>query len=330
MIPVPEPVLEEFTRRINTPYATLRKFAGGRTESDGVIYSYPYQNSPRLLKIMAISQNQERKGLFCLDERLKFMRYLGENGASIAYPLPSPQNHLFETIDYGAYTWIGYSMELIPGKTQHPESWDETFIQEWGRTIGNLHRLAKAYSTWEAAIDPVDGERLLTWENEWKSFYDWCQDRDVKAKWVEIRETLKQLPLNRQVFGFIHNDPHIWNLLAHDNKVTVLDFDVSNHHWFINDIAIACQSILIFHSGGLNRSVTHRDRLLNFLTVFMQGYRQENQLPVEWIDHLDTFIAYRRILHFIVMNDYLRKRPKRQKVLKDLILTQPEVVGRFS
>jgi len=106
-----------------------------------------------------------------------------------------------------------------------------------------------------------------------------------------------------------------------------LDFDVANHHWFVNDIAIACQNILIFMSGGLNSPVRDRKKLLKFIGCFMKGYARENQLPEKWLNQLELFIAYRRILLFIVMHDWALSRPGLYTSWKQLILSPPLVVG---
>ena len=78
MIPVPQSVLESLAGAIGTTSANLSHFAGGRQDNDGVIYAYPYKNRRRLLKIMAISAQEQRSWLFRLEERMRFMRFLGE------------------------------------------------------------------------------------------------------------------------------------------------------------------------------------------------------------------------------------------------------------
>ena len=113
-------------------------------------------------------------------------------------------------------------------------------------------------------------------------------------------------------------------------RITLLDFDVAKHHWFINDIAIACQNILIFLSGGMNGPVHNSTKLSEFLQAFMDGYSRENQLAPEWLDRLDLFITYRRILLFTVMNDWIRSQPKLHASWKGMILSEPGVAGAFS
>lgn len=330
MIPVPQAVLEPLAQSFGTVATSLSHFGGGREESDGVVYAYPYKDARRLLKIMAIPVENRHRGLLCLEERLQFMRFLGENGTHIAFPRLSPQGNLYETVLFGPHLWVGYSMEVVPGKTKRGDRWNAEFFRNWGQTVGMLHRLARRYPSWEASVDPASGEKFLTWYEEWESFYNWCQDDKVKLKWVEIKGRLDALPVTRNVFGFIHNDPHIWNLLVDGDRITLLDFDVANHHWFVNDIAIACQSVLFSLSGGMDRPVHRREKLLGFLSFFMEGYEREYHLSSEWLDRLDLFIAYRRILLFTVMHGWLRSKPDRYASWRQMIMSQPRVVGNFS
>lgn len=327
MVPVPQIALASLATAYGVDASRLKHFGGGQESSDGVVYAYPFQDTQRLLKIMAIPKTDQRVGLLCLQGRLQFMHYLGENGARIVFPQMSPAENLYETFLDATYLWIGYCMELAPGKTRHEKTWDPAFFRQWGATIGTLHRLARQYHSWRALVDGKTGEEYLTWRREWESFYHWIQDEEVKSKWVEIKQRLEALPVTRESFGFIHNDPHIWNLLDDGEHVTLLDFDVANHHWFINDIAIACQHILIFLSGGMNGSVHNRDKLLGFLENFLEGYLGENQLPAACLAWLDLFIAYRRILLFTVMGDWVQSQPKLHASWKQMILSSPAVVG---
>ena len=330
MIPVPQPVLESLGGAFGTTSADLRHFGGGSESSDGVVYAYAHRDARRLLKIMAIPAEDQRRGLFCLDERLRFMRFLGEHDAPIAYPRSSPGGRLYETFPFESHLWVGYSMDIAPGKSMKEDAWDEAFFCNWGQTVGMLHRLARQYPSWKASVDPDSGQELLTWRGEWDGFYAWCQDEEVKLKWVEVRQQLEALPITREVYGFIHNDPHVWNLLVDGERITLLDFDVANHHWFVNDVAIACQSVLFSLSGGMDRPVDDREKLRRFLGSFIEGYEREHRLAAEWLDRLDLFIAYRRMLLFTVMHGWIRSKPDMHAAWKRMILSSPEVAGAFA
>ncbi len=327
MIPVPDPVREALAALYGATAVQLTHFAGGRNENDGIIYAYPYGQGRRLLKVMAIPAADQQRGLFCLEERLRFMRYLGEHDAPIVFPLLSPQGSLYESHSAEDYLWVGYAMDIAPGEIVPGDRWDPAFFRAWGRALGALHRLAQAYPSWEASVNPLTGQEVLTWREEWQGFHGWCRDEQVVAAWREMGQRLEQLPRTRDSYGFVHNDPHINNLLADGERITVLDFDVSNHHWFASDIAIACQSVLFSMSGGMERPLRDRAKLRAFLNHFMEGYAQENHLAAEWLDRLDLFIAYRRLLMFTVMQDWLQTRPDVRASWKQMILSQPEVLG---
>ena len=329
MIPVPEPALEALAHAFGTTSSNLTHFSGGREDSDGVLYAYPHQGDRRLLKIMTVQEAETQSSLLNLEERLRFMRYLGENGAQIAYPRLSPQGSLYETHLYRGNLWFAYSMKIYPGKVHPASDWDPNFFHRWGQVLGRLHCLAKDYPDWKACQDPQTGEEYLTWRQEWEGFYSWCQDEDVKAKWVDLKERLEALPISPDVFGFVHNDPHLFNLLVDGERITLLDFDVATHHWFANDIAIACQHVLVFLTGGLSNPLHNRRKLHAFLGYMLEGYRREQPLTSEWLNRLDLFIAYRRILLFTVMQGWLQTQHKKRAAWKKMILSEPIIVGEM-
>jgi hypothetical protein len=111
MIAVPQTVLDALAGMYGASADQLDRFGGGHEESDGIVYAYPRTGRRLLLKIMAIPTQERRAGIFCLDERLRFVRFLGENGARIVFPKRSPQGNLYETFLFEAHTWVGYGME---------------------------------------------------------------------------------------------------------------------------------------------------------------------------------------------------------------------------
>jgi Ser/Thr protein kinase RdoA (MazF antagonist) len=326
MIPVPDDVLHALIHAYGAEPAAFEYFAGGQTFSDGVLYAGPIAGARRLIKILALPEAEAGPGLFRFEARLRFAHYLGEHGASLAFPRPSPQGHLYETHRAADHLWVATAMDIVPGRTPRAERRDPAFFRNWGQALGRMHRLARGYPSWRASVDPETGESALTWEEEWVSFRDWCQEDDVRARWVDLRAELGALPVTRASFGFIHNDPHLWNLQVDGDRVTVLDFDVANHHWFVNDLAIACQSVLFVQSGGLDRPVSDRGALLGFLSHLLEGYRRDHTLDPVWLGRLDLFIAYRRILLFIVMYDDLIAKPARHARWKRMIMDRPAVV----
>ncbi len=330
MIAVPSQVLEELARAFGVQAAQCIHFSGGREDSDGVIYRFPYQADYRLMKIMAIPASEQREGLFCLEERFRFSRFMGENGARIVFPQYSPQGRLYEMAALGEHVWVAYSMEIIPGKVVSRETWDSDFFHAWGALVGRLHRLAGQYPSWLSSVNPQTGAEQLTWQQEWDFFDQLCKDDEVRAEWQQIRRKLEDLPRDRGSFGFIHNDPHIFNLQVDNGQITLLDFDVASHFWFAADIATACQHILFSQSGGMEGPLHHPGALFGFLESFLQGYRTEHNLASFWLDTLDLFIAYRRILLYTVMYGWIQTKPAIHAAWRSMILTHPVLVGKLS
>ena len=323
----PTKILNSFRDSYTRSQSILIPYRGGQESSDGILYRFQDEDQNRLLKVMFLGKGNRRLSLLYLESRLAFVDYLHRGGVRVLEPLPSINGRLYETLQDETGTWAAYAMKRIAGKTMPPKIWDPVFIQKWGALIGKLHRVTQNYPEWKHCIDPITSERILTWESEWESFLHLCLETEVREQWERIGEELKNLPIHRDSFGFIHNDPHLWNILVEGEKLTLIDFDVANHHWFVNDIAIACQHVLSMLSGGLGQPVHHRDRLVDFLKEFLKGYQRENNLSKEWLNHLDLFFAYRRILSYIVTEDWRRTKPELQKSWKVMIINRPEILG---
>jgi amicoumacin kinase len=326
---IPEPILTGFCSRFSITRDHLSYLGGGQESSDGTTFSFPFESRERVLKVMELLPSDPDK-LLCLQERLKFARFLGEQGVDIVFPIPLGDGALLATVQGDHTGWVGYIMEKVEG--HHPERPDftPTFYHRFGATIGRLHRISQEYPSWQCSL--VDGKSVLGWELEWQGFYNWCQDGEIKAHWLKIRERLEKLPVERSGFGFTHNDTHIQNLLltgdpGDGGRIVLIDFDVANYMWFINDIVVAMQALLFFATGGMERPLEDAGILHFFLHHFMQGYETENHLDPAWLEKIDLFIEYRRILLFTVMQGWLSTQPEKYAQWKKMILEDPPVLN---
>lgn len=323
MIKVPENVLDNLTLYYGINRSCLSFLGGGREDSDGVVWSYSLDGKDMVFKVLAIKAD-DVDGIIKLEERLKFVRYLGDNRADIVFPEESLEGRLYHTMIHGKNNFIAYVMKRVPGVHPSGEGLDNKLCNSWGRVVGKLHRLAKRYPSWEHSI--VEGKTLLGWNEELESFYGWCKDREVKESWLHTKDKLLQLPYDRECFGFIHNDPHIQNILYDGKAVHIIDFDVANYHWFITDISIAMQHMLFGISGGMERPMNNPEPLRAFIDSFMEGYEKENHLEDHWISKIDLFTNYRRMLLYTVMEDWINTQPGLKASWKKLILEAPEYV----
>jgi len=100
------------------------------------------------------------------------------------------------------------------------------------------------------------------------------------------------------VYGLTHNDIHYGNIHLHDDNLTLFDFDDCGYHWFANDIAVAVHSVLPgYHLEAEFDSITE-----DFLTHFMNGYREENQLSVEWLGRVPAFLRLYDLIDYGIIH----------------------------
>lgn len=323
MIKIPDNILSELCGKFGVSAGKLRYLGGGREDSDGTAYTYQKDEKTYVLKILAIPK-KEVDGTRRLEERIKFAGFLGENGIDLAYPKVNSNGNLYEALSTDNHVFTGYKMDMREGRHTSPEEWTPDFYHTWGRVTGKLHRITKLYPHW-INIPGSKDTVLNGWQDELHMFYDWCKDSEVKQKWLEMETRLATLPLNRDTFGFIHNDNHTNNVLWNGNNITILDFDVANCHFFINDIAVALQGLLFSAAGGMISPVADYNAIKRAVTNFMTGYEQENHLDDFWLTQIDTFVNYRRLLLFTVMQDWLDTNVELKQKFRCSIENEPAI-----
>ena len=302
---------------------------GGREESDGIVYTCQYGGRLMALKIMAWTEPTDgfadTRARLAL--RLRFAGMLLQGGAPVVGPVPDGDGLLWRASHAGDTGYITYLMPLATGRNVPPDAWDEGFLRRWGAAIGRMHRLTVGYKEgFRCTAQDSAGQPLLGWQRELRDFWALCQDEDVKDRWLDVEGRLLALPQERSSFGLIHNDPHVQNVLDDGQTLSVIDFDVANYHWFVTDLSIALQSVLFMVSGGMERPLQDSEAVARFLRHLLAGYRQEYDLPVQWLEQLDLFLHYRRLLLFTVMQDWLATEPDARAGWKQMILDEPAVV----
>jgi Ser/Thr protein kinase RdoA (MazF antagonist) len=328
MIPVPHDVLDCLSRKFSFEPDTLTKIGGGREDSDGVVYTSYNEPRKRIIKITA-HKADDASADFKLSERAKFFAYLGNHQVPVIAPMPNANGNLIESTIDGESRFMAYCYYYLPGETLKPDKWSDDVLTNWGVLIGQTHRHTQEYSVYDGVTEPETGKRFLHWEDEIDGFIDWCADEDVKMVWRSLKQRIAALPKNRQTYGMVQNDPHMENMLIHDNKLSLIDLDVSCCHFFTCDLAIAIQSVLFTLSGGMERPVQDIDALRRFVTRLFEGYRKECDLPDDAPEAVELFIAYRRALLFTVMQDWLKTKSEYNETWKRMTIEQPPVMGRL-
>ena len=299
------PALAGAIGRLYAPQSELTYFAGGHKWSDGVLYQFSRDGHSYILKLIPAADPGKTAAL---EERLRYQEYLGQAGIDVICPIHSERGNLIETVELGQ-PYAAFAWRKVEG--EHIQLLDPVglagFYFSWGRLVGKIHLLAQAWPQWERSLAADEaGRALVSREREWQTFYEWIPDPEVKAAWLALKAELDALPLRRDNFGFIHNDPHPGNILVNGERLTLLDFDVSNYLWFITDLAICVYSE--YSRCGFHSGYSHRVKELPelFIKPFLKGYRSQNALPREEFERLELFLNYRRFLMFTVFYEQIK------------------------
>ncbi len=99
-----------------------------------------------------------------------------------------------------------------------------------------------------------------------------------------LRRRVEKVGYGRERFGLVHADLRAANLLVHQGKVAVIDFDDCGHSWFIYDLAAALSFI-----------ETHPD-LHAYIDAWLGGYTSLRRLSKVELAEIPTFVMLRRML----------------------------------
>jgi Ser/Thr protein kinase RdoA (MazF antagonist) len=212
--------------------------------------------------------------------------------------------------------YVVFCYEKAPG--DHPR-WDrgtaenDRLCETWGQVMGRMHALTKRYD---------DGAEIGDWREEHTGFANWCRDDAVRAKWLELGEYLETLPRDVDSYGLIHNDLHPQNFVVTyaggQPQITVIDFEVCNHHWFACDIATALYPIAVRWVRLPDKRMTHLEFAQRAYDHFMIGYRRENRIDDAWLARLPYFLSYRRmLLHTVFVDEWPEPNEWQRKMLHD-------------
>lgn len=293
-----ENIKNELVSRFGIVGDELSFLAGGREDSDGIVFTTTKSGKKLVFKISQASDEEHVKNI------LEFAHYLGNCGIHISSPIKNESGNIYEVAKDNNTLWIATLMEYIEGAGSDVKELEQNskLIYEWGKLTGKMHKAAKEYPIWKNACE---SDERYGFEAEIDSFIKMSPNDFIKEKWREMKEKLRALPINRDSYGFIHNDNHQMNIIAADSDIAVIDFDCAECHFFINDILLPIQGLLFDVTGGMMNSISKPEVLKKFYKHFLEGYQTENVLDSFWFDKLGVFLEYRRLLLYTVLQGWL-------------------------
>jgi Ser/Thr protein kinase RdoA (MazF antagonist) len=99
-----------------------------------------------------------------------------------------------------------------------------------------------------------------------------------------IRRRLERFGQGADVFGLVHADLRLANLLVDGTHLRVIDFDDCGFSWYLYDFATSISFI------------EHEPNVPDLLQAWVQGYCRQLPLSAEARAEIPTFVILRRIL----------------------------------
>lgn len=304
MIKLQDALRNELAAEYGVKPEELQYLAGGREDSDGILYTYVQNGKKYVLKIVAIDQEQK---VVRATKKLEFAAYLPECGIDVSYPNRGGDGTMYQIRKDATYTYLASVSNFVEGASPKTNELDERTLYQWGRLTGKSHAATKRYNLWR---NFADNANQLGHEEEIDGFYECCRNEVVKKHWLEIKRQLSSLEISRSSYGLLHNDNHQNNIIVGKNGITLLDFDCAACQFMIQDIFVPVQGLLFDVTGGFNRPITDMEPIKRFYEAFLSGYEKENHIDDKWLDQLDLMLNYRRLLLFTVMQGWMEADKK--------------------
>lgn len=245
---------------------------------DAVVLTADRDGMDVFLKIKPITPD-------AVDRELDRISVVGHLGRHVRVPrnLPSRRGELLEVVQGPDALFAVTLTERAQGRhVQVSRDWTAELVTAWGRTLGRMHAAMRGYDGAPALPD---------WRAEHASFARQCQDVALGRVWDELGAQLAELPTGEDVYGIIHNDLHLQNLLVDDGgALTVLDFDVCSRHWFATDLAI----VLVHPIWELRTRAPHT--VQGFVDTVVDGYLADFPEGVHSFEFVPLLMRYRMAL----------------------------------
>lgn len=245
------------------------------------VYRVGYDGRPAMLRITVPGLRSPLENQAECD----FLSHLNREGVAVALPLPSHRDREVEPIEAADGLWSASLFTEAPGRLigATDAAYTATFVEEWGATLGRMHRAASIFR-------PVAG-----WERgDWDEAY-WLRhallllppdDRRAHMEFDLVTAALRDLPQTQTTYGMTHGNfgpQHV--RYDPEHGMTALDFADCGFHWYVWDIAVAM-------SQALRQS---DDQKAWFRRHFLAGYAREFAPGLELIEQLDWFLRLRML-----------------------------------
>ncbi|WP_409296978.1 phosphotransferase enzyme family protein [Peribacillus sp. SCS-26] len=260
--------------------ALPRKIAGGFQNQT---YKSGTNSQSIYFRIKEGSEDTQRR----LDSEMEYIRTLHEKGVPVSLPVHSRKERPFEVFSYNGNNYIAAAFQGVPGQPVNAGdawSWNGHLFKKWGSTMGKMHRVAENLAP-ESFFRPQGVE-----VNHKVEAALGVTAPELKGKYQEYMERLRNISTHKENFGLIHNDFHQGNFHVSRGNIHLFDFDDCAFYWYANDIAAS-----FYHAHWQNDSYGRDSQGFPafFFEHFLEGYTEEKNLPPDFQEQIQLFLKGR-------------------------------------
>jgi Ser/Thr protein kinase RdoA (MazF antagonist) len=272
-----------------------------------LVYEYMLGSQPMILRI---SFRPDRSAEDIAAE-LDYVNYLSAHGVRVSKPVLSKHDRYLEIVEaqghpFHATSFVKGRGIRVPdnGYRYREDAPIEEYFQNWGRILGQMHRLSQTYVPPANHLRRRDGFAL---HNPQAKVAAWVPERlaMVREKILSHLAVLAELPKAPDAYGLIHGDFNDGNFTVDysNGNITVFDFDDACYFWFVYELAAAWE-------GGVGRAMfrnlpERKAFMDHYFDQVMEGYTCENTLDAVWLARLPLFLKLIQIEEFLYFVQYL-------------------------
>lgn len=212
----------------------------------------------------------------------------------VALPIAGSNGEFVQTVtsEFDNHDYHCTMYTFLEGKEPKPSD-EDLLIRDFetlGEVTAHLHKHSKS---WERAKDldreSWNYETILGANPKWGKWEDGKgitpERKELFQKVSDvIKKRLEKFGKSNDRYGLIHADLRLANLLVHDNKIRVIDFDDCAFGWYLFDIASALSFI------------EHEPYVPKLVKAWLKGYRKVHPLSNDEEQEIPTFIMLRRLM----------------------------------
>ena len=242
-----------------------------------------------VLRISALGDRTETDYL----AETEFVRYLAENGASVADVIPSVHGKLVECVETdGGRSFVSLfayakGMLISDNGYRYREGVPlEEYFYNTGKTLGAIHRLSKTFSPTYRRISYFEKYNREYIDRLIPDTYN-----ELKEAMFERLDVFRELPTDAECFGLVHFDfsDGNYHIDMSTGKITAYDFDNCMYCWYMFDLAN-----LWTHGVGWCQFEADAKKRMEYMghyfETILEGYRSETEVSEELLGRLPLFI----------------------------------------